>query len=278
MSTTLTLIYIGSSHISAAWCGDSRIYHLRNGKVRWRSEDHSLVANLVRHGELTPEEAQHHPNRNVITRSLSASGHVSDIDLHYLDDIQENDNLLLCTDGLLEQIDERRLAGILLDDRQDKETLFLAYAQGVTKDNFSMYLLTLNAPVAGKATSRNFWIMFLLILAAGTALLSFLLFRPTHENGPSDPPGSNPKQASPAAKPGSKAKETHRPTGQPETGNEQGSAQGKHPDSTDAKKGQSIPADLNGRRDDTAMSRKKPTENAVPLAPTLKRTDKNGQH
>ncbi len=84
MSTTLTLAHISQNEISVAWCGDSRIYHIRDRQVIWRSTDHSLVANLVKHGEISEEEARIHPQRNVITRSLSASGHVSEIDIHHI--------------------------------------------------------------------------------------------------------------------------------------------------------------------------------------------------
>ncbi len=144
MGTTLTLVYIGLTHVSAAWCGDSRIYFFRNGKILWRSEDHSYVAALVKHGEITPEEARNHPKRNVITRSLSAYGNASEIDLYHIDDVRENDCLLLCTDGLLEQISEDILSEILLTQTDDKRSLFLHYANGKTKDNFSMYLIALN--------------------------------------------------------------------------------------------------------------------------------------
>lgn len=144
MGTTLTLVYIGVNHISAAWCGDSRIYFFRNGKILWRSEDHSYVNALVKHGEITPEEARSHPKRNVITSSLSANGNDSEIDLYHMGDVRENDTFLLCTDGLLEQISEDLLLKILSDSRDDKESLFLHYSKEKTKDNFSMYLLVLN--------------------------------------------------------------------------------------------------------------------------------------
>lgn len=145
MSTTLTMAHLEKDHVTIAWCGDSRIYHLRNGEVVWKSIDHSLVANLVKQGEITEEQAATHPNRNVITRSLSASGGASEIELHRIDDIRDNDYLLLCTDGVLEQINEDRLKGILLNDNDDKEGLFMTYCKDKTRDNFSLYLLKLGS-------------------------------------------------------------------------------------------------------------------------------------
>jgi protein phosphatase len=155
MSTTLTLAFINHDHVWAAWCGDSRIYHIRNGQVIWRSTDHSLVANLVKHGEITEDEASNHPQRNVITRSLSASGSPSQIDLHVIRDIEDGDYIMLCTDGVLEQINEDRLKGILENASEDKETLFLAYAEGKTRDNFSLYLLMLESDSVPRSTTRS---------------------------------------------------------------------------------------------------------------------------
>ena len=165
MSTTLTLAYLGENDISIAWCGDSRIYHLRGGKVIWRSTDHSLVANLVKHGEITEEEASKHPQRNVITRSLSASGKPSEIDIYHINDLYDGDYIMLCTDGILEQIDDDILKGILQNENEDKIPLFMTCCQGKTRDNFSLYLLKLS--VSGKPALKkpiNFLIPLLLSL------------------------------------------------------------------------------------------------------------------
>jgi protein phosphatase len=144
MSTTLTLAYLGDDTISVAQCGDSRIYHLRGGKVIWCSTDHSLVGDLVRRGEITEKEARIHPYRNVITRALSASGQPSEIEIHIIRDVQDGDYLMLCTDGLLEQINDDRLREIVLAQAENKKDLFMEYCKGVTHDNFSLYLLELN--------------------------------------------------------------------------------------------------------------------------------------
>lgn len=168
MSTTLTLALVNEQAVTVAWCGDSRVYHVRAGKVLWRSTDHSLVANLVKHGEITEEEAATHPQRNVITRSLSAAGGASEIDVHRITDVRDGDYLLLCTDGILEQINEERLERILLNDREDKGLLFMAYCDGKTKDNFSMYLLKLssNKPVvAPKTNGPGIYILLAFIVA-----------------------------------------------------------------------------------------------------------------
>jgi serine/threonine protein phosphatase PrpC len=154
MSTTFTLAYISGNSILAAWCGDSRIYHLRNGVVQWRSTDHSLVAQLVEQGEISEEEAATHPQRNVIIRSLSANGRVSAIDTKWIDDIRDDDYIMLCSDGVLEQINEDRLQVILTSPDPDKGEMFLKFCQGNTSDNFSLYLINLGTKAAEKVVEK----------------------------------------------------------------------------------------------------------------------------
>jgi len=153
MSTTLTLCYLERNNIAVAWCGDSRIYHIRGGNILWKSTDHSLVMMLVKQGELTEDEARRHPNKNAILRSLSAAPGNGTIDTHFIHDYQSGDFLLLCTDGLLENIDEQALHEILSPEnaKKDRRNLFLNYCQEKTDDNFSMYLLELNE----SATNRS---------------------------------------------------------------------------------------------------------------------------
>lgn len=145
MSTTLTLAYLKQDSVFVAWCGDSRIYLIRNGEVVFQSTDHSLVNELVRRGDITVEEALTHPHRNVITRSLQARIPYAEIQTEELFDIQENDYLLLCTDGLLEQITPEVLR-TLLSVPEDEHMIeqFQAYCYQQTRDNYSMYLIALN--------------------------------------------------------------------------------------------------------------------------------------
>jgi len=120
MSTTLTLACINKNNAWVAWCGDSRIYHLRNGKILWRSKDHSLVQHLIDTGEISEEEALNHPRKNIILRSINASTHISKIDLHHITNLKEGDYLLLCTDGILEQINDLVLSSFLKSTNTNK--------------------------------------------------------------------------------------------------------------------------------------------------------------
>ena len=156
MSTTLTLAYLLDNKILAAWCGDSRIYHFRNGEILWRSADHSLVAKLVEQGEITEQEAEHHHQKNVILRSISAVGSPATIDTHWLTDIQSGDYLLLCTDGVLEQMNTNRWRNLLTNNDPEKKRQILSHCEGHTNDNFSLYLLQLaNDATPAKQTSAQ---------------------------------------------------------------------------------------------------------------------------
>jgi protein phosphatase len=142
MSTTLALVSLGEKSVLAAWCGDTRIHHIRNGKILWRSKDHSLVSELISQGELTEEEARSHPKRNVITRSLNALNYNSTVDFHEINNFNSGDYLLLCSDGFLEKINDKIIYEILVNGSgEDKAKSFLSFCDGITRDNFSMYLI-----------------------------------------------------------------------------------------------------------------------------------------
>jgi serine/threonine protein phosphatase PrpC len=142
MSTTLSLIFLGERSIIAAWCGDTRIHHIRDGNIIWKSDDHSLVHELVKTGEISEEDARSHPRRNLITRSLNALNTNNTVDFYEIIDSRDGDFILLCTDGFLEQVDNDVIHTVLSEEEDtSKSDLFLSFCVGKTKDNFSMYLV-----------------------------------------------------------------------------------------------------------------------------------------
>ena len=156
MSTTMALVVLGQQSITAAWCGDTRIHHIRDGRLLWKSKDHSLVQELVKRGEISEAEARSHPNKNVITRSLNALNTNNEVDFHEITNCRNNDFFLLCTDGFLEQIDDDLLFSVLNNDREkDKAKEFFNICDGKTKDNFSMYLIKVTAAGPAKPQSRS---------------------------------------------------------------------------------------------------------------------------
>ncbi len=146
MASTLTLLHLNDDQNigTLAWVGDSRIYHIRAGKILYETEDHSLVNELVKRGEITAEEAKVHPQRNVILRAISGSDTPSQISVHQITNIEAGDFFILCSDGILESVDERILVTLLpkkevnLQKVNDKiKELCAQYSN----DNHSMYLL-----------------------------------------------------------------------------------------------------------------------------------------
>ena len=98
MGTTVVAALFDSSKVTFAHVGDSRGYLYSFNELQQVTRDHSLVAELVRRGQLTEEEALHHPQRNIVTRSLGTS-ELNHPDVAHVN-WQDGDVLLLCTDGL----------------------------------------------------------------------------------------------------------------------------------------------------------------------------------
>lgn len=100
MGTTCVALALTPSFAWAAWVGDSRLYLIRGGRIYQMTEDHSVVQELVRRGDLSPAEAAEHKARNVVTRAL---GSHQEVDVAVWDDafpIRADDRFLLCSDGL----------------------------------------------------------------------------------------------------------------------------------------------------------------------------------
>lgn len=106
MGTTMTAAMLEGERLVIAQVGDSRAYLLHQGKLQQLTRDHSLMADMIEAGQLTPEEARTHPQRSVITRALG-----SDVHLHpdiYEINVETGDRLLVCSDGL---------SGMVFDDQ-----------------------------------------------------------------------------------------------------------------------------------------------------------------
>jgi protein phosphatase len=99
MGTTTSAMAVRNGHGWLAHVGDSRIYRVRGTAIEQLTDDHSLVATMVREGLLTPDEAETHPRRNVLQRSMGVAEEV-DIDITGPFDVQEGDVFILCSDGL----------------------------------------------------------------------------------------------------------------------------------------------------------------------------------
>ena len=156
MGTTLTAAKVHGDEISLAHVGDSRAYVLRRGQLEQLTSDHSLVAELERSGQLSPEAAENHPQRSIITRALGPEPDV-DVDTYTVAG-KDGDVFLLCSDGLTSMISDEEVTSILrsadsLDDTA--EALVRAANQSGGKDNITVVLFRLAADVAGETTDED---------------------------------------------------------------------------------------------------------------------------
>jgi PPM family protein phosphatase len=106
MATTLALLQIKDKNAFIAHVGDSRIYHIRNGEILFETKDHSFVNDLIEAGIINNEEAKSHPKRNVITKAVEGLGKPTKASVKILDNIEVGDYFMLCSDGILESIDD----------------------------------------------------------------------------------------------------------------------------------------------------------------------------
>lgn len=107
MGTTLVAALIRGSEIHIANVGDSRAYLVRGQSIQQITQDHSLVEQLLREGAITPEEAQDHPRRSLLLRSLGAESKV-EVDV-FSGQLRSGDTVVLCSDGLTRYVDEYTL-------------------------------------------------------------------------------------------------------------------------------------------------------------------------
>jgi protein phosphatase len=107
MGTTMTVALVDGERVVFGHVGDSRAYLIRDGAIEQLTDDHSLVAELVRSGRLTPDEAETHPQRSVITRAVGTEADV-DVDTFSIEP-SPGDLFLICSDGLTDMVDDRTI-------------------------------------------------------------------------------------------------------------------------------------------------------------------------
>jgi protein phosphatase len=140
MGTTMTVALVESDEVAIGHVGDSRAYLIRDGRLEQLTDDHSLVAELVRSGKLTPEEAETHPQRSVITRALGTEADV-DVDTFSVRSAP-GDLFLLCSDGLTSMVDDETILDAVERNRADLEVaakaLINAANRGGGEDNITV--------------------------------------------------------------------------------------------------------------------------------------------
>lgn len=191
MGTTMTFLKLHKDGATIAHIGDSRVYHIRSGatagdtKILFQTCDHSLVNDLVKSGNLTPEEAKNFERKNVITRAMQPNlERRPRADIYHTDDIKAGDYFMLCSDGILEQMEDENIRFIfsgespniatdadrvemirkVTADNKDNHTAFIIHIsevegapvkQSADDDDSDLVPLTEPTPVPEKAMAGN---------------------------------------------------------------------------------------------------------------------------
>lgn len=150
MGTTMTFVCFHAGGCTMAHIGDSRIYQIRPEEgIIYRSDDHSLVNSMVHNGMLTPDEADTHPQRNVITRymeAVEADQNRCMATVMRTEDVKAGDYFLLCTDGVLHGISDDQLLTILSGKESDEEKMLtLAEKSKDSEDNNTAWLISIQS-------------------------------------------------------------------------------------------------------------------------------------
>lgn len=143
MGTTVVVAIITHEFISIAHIGDSRCYIYNQNGFKQITEDHSLVNMLVRTGQISVEDAQNHPRKNIVSRALGTEEHIK-VDIQCLS-MEDSDKLLLCSDGLTDKVLNNELETYLKSNKSIKSIgqslVDLANERG-GEDNISLIILS----------------------------------------------------------------------------------------------------------------------------------------
>ncbi|MEG0731923.1 MAG: Stp1/IreP family PP2C-type Ser/Thr phosphatase [Vagococcus sp.] len=147
MGTTVVIAALLDNQILLAHVGDSRAYIVRDGAIRQLTDDHSLVNELVKTGEITEDMAAKHPKKNILVRSVGVPGEV-EVDLSVFS-IKEQDHLLLCSDGLSNMLSDSEIKGIIQQPKPLKERverLISEANEAGGTDNITALLIEFRSP------------------------------------------------------------------------------------------------------------------------------------
>jgi protein phosphatase/serine/threonine-protein phosphatase Stp1 len=148
VATTVVVVMARDDHFACLWAGDSRAYLLRGQALTQITRDHSLVQALIDSGTISPEEANGHPQANIITRAVGADSDTLDLEKR-TGQLIPGDRLLLCSDGLSKTLTEARLAELLASDADTgAERLVVAALEGRVTDNVTVVTIDFDAAEA----------------------------------------------------------------------------------------------------------------------------------
>lgn len=145
MGTTVVAARVNGARFEVAWVGDSRVYLWRGGQLAQLSQDHSYVQELIATGAITHEQARSHPHRNVVTQALGVTDPRNLNVESMTGELRPGMQLLLCSDGLTEEVDDGEIARVLSQHdcsaQECVDTLVAAALDGGGSDNITAVLV-----------------------------------------------------------------------------------------------------------------------------------------
>jgi PPM family protein phosphatase len=150
MGTTMTVALVEGMTVAIGHVGDSRAYLVRGEQMEQLTDDHSLVAELLKTGKLSEEEAQVHPQRSVITRAVGTDPDV-DVDAFTIE-AEEGDVFLICSDGLTDMVEDEEILEVMHEHRDDLDkavqALVSAANRGGGDDNITALAFRISTEAA----------------------------------------------------------------------------------------------------------------------------------
>lgn len=139
MATTIAVAEILENSILISWAGDSRVYQFRDGKIAFKTTDHTWVAEEVKKGNLSSLEALFHPRANELAKSIKDSSKPVKLEQVLIDDIQPNDFFLICSDGITETCLDADLEELFSNFKSSSEIIQELHKQCeiFSEDNYS---------------------------------------------------------------------------------------------------------------------------------------------
>ena len=143
MATTLCLLYFAQEGVYLTHAGDSRIYQFREGKMIFKTEDHSLVNSMVKNGKINPQDAGKHPQKNVIYRAIQGTHSPVEVDVLKITDVLPDDEFFMCTDGVTEVWSDDDLCKVFSTNISSEEKIntIKERCRDNARDNYSAYLI-----------------------------------------------------------------------------------------------------------------------------------------
>jgi serine/threonine protein phosphatase PrpC len=153
MGTTITVALVEDGQVAFGHVGDSRAYLIRAGQIEQITEDHSLINELMKTGKLSPEEAETHPQRSVITRALGTDPDV-DADTFTID-AETGDIFLLCSDGLTDMVPEHQILELVDRNRSDIDAALKALVRAANRSGGEDNITVVAFEIAAAALAND---------------------------------------------------------------------------------------------------------------------------